>query len=275
MEPEFDIHEYVKPKIKATQRQGNTKRNDKTESVTEYVRNNGREPETSDIELEPNSNRRKKKNSNTNSSNASTPRSLLPSPSRSASPLSLSQVYHPRQSPNGDNCRLHALNAFFGFQKLSLGAFNKYSDEFDKLHKLHIGATKTYFILPKCDGDKEDNIFSFIIDKLTKGKFATKYFPMRSEEVCDFLDIVGDSLEGFIEFTESHVWYTRKSGNYWFIIDCIEKRVKQARNNPLDTGLGHVLIWNVTSDKSSAMNLVSECNVNVKSSKSVSIKKVS
>jgi hypothetical protein len=156
---------------------------------------------------------------------------------------------------------MHALNAFFGFPKLSINAFNKYSDEFDKQHKMRVGTTKNYFVVP--EGDDNNNIFSFIIEKLCKGKFLTKYFAMGCADVCDYLEEVIEVLDGFIEFTEGHVWYTKKSGNSWFIIDCIEKKVKQARNNPLDTGLGHVLVWRVetvplTNDNSKQCNLHSE-----------------
>lgn len=166
-----------------------------------------------------------------------------------------SRIFHSRQTPSEDSCRMHALNAFFGYAKLSKISFSRYCDQFDKLNKLHIGTTKEYFTVM----ENGDTIFSFIIQEIFKSKNSfdnqplhkTLYLPKNTKYIYEELENTDNNfiLDGYFEFTDLHVWYTKRLQNdnqnssKWFLIDSIEKKVKIYSSCPIDIGLGHIIVW--------------------------------
>ena len=133
------------------------------------------------------------------------------------------EIYWERQ--RGNNCRIHSLNAFFGFNKISDNNFEENCNNYDKL----IPGLKSI----NMDGFAEcRSIVSFIVDKYTN-KFV-QLIPINLRNVHKknrdfwqydrFIEFLGDSNVGikqFFEFNRDHIWFNRCIGNKWYKIDSL------------------------------------------------------
>jgi len=128
----------------------------------------------------------------------------------------MASIYCERQ--RGDLCRLHSINAYFGYKKLCKIEFLKYCKEYDNL----ISGLKT----TEMDGFSEGRcIISYILDKLDN-----KYLfliPIKSYNgIRNHIDIeryckIMNNINGLFEFNKGHVWLNKKIDGYWYKIDSI------------------------------------------------------
>jgi hypothetical protein len=127
-----------------------------------------------------------------------------------------SNIYWERQS--GDLCRLHSINAYFGFKKLDQIAFFNYCREYDEIIK----GLKTEGM----DGFSEGRcIISHILDTLdSKYVFLIpikSYNSVRNEIDIDRYNKLIPKLWCYFEFNKGHVWINKKLNGIWYKIDSI------------------------------------------------------
>jgi hypothetical protein len=125
-------------------------------------------------------------------------------------------IYWERQL--GDLCRLHSINAYFGFKKLDETEFFKYCSEYDSIIK----GLKTQGM----DGFAEGRcIISHILDKLdNKYLFLiplNSYNGIRNDIDIERYNKLIKLVNGFFEFNKGHVWFNKKINGNWYKIDSI------------------------------------------------------
>lgn len=144
-------------------------------------------------------------------------------------------IYYERQ--RNDLCRLHSINAYYGYSKLSEQEFYIFCEEYDTLIK----GLKSR----NMDGFAEGrSIISYILDKI-----SNKYvflIPINSySRSREHIDTVRYSkllqqLSSFFEFNKNHVWFNKKINNKWYKIDSISG---VNRNDPSLSNNGYLLIF--------------------------------
>tara|TARA_B110000967_G_C18797331_1_gene516498 strand:- start:68 stop:808 length:741 start_codon:yes stop_codon:yes gene_type:complete len=146
-----------------------------------------------------------------------------------------SNIYWERQS--GDLCRLHSINAYFGFKKLDQNSFFNYCSEYDELIK----GLKTQGM----DGFSEGRcIISYILDKLdSKYIFLipiNSYNGIRNHIDIDRYNKLIPKLLCYFEFNKGHVWINKKINGLWYKIDSISgvNRI----DNPIIKNNGYLLV---------------------------------
>ena len=146
-----------------------------------------------------------------------------------------SNIYWERQS--GDLCRLHSINAYFGFKKLDQNSFFNYCSEYDELIK----GLKTQGM----DGFSEGRcIISYILDKLdSKYIFLIpikSYNNIRNHIDIDRYNKLIPKLLCYFEFNKGHVWINKKINGLWYKIDSISgvNRI----DNPIIKNNGYLLV---------------------------------
>jgi len=125
-------------------------------------------------------------------------------------------IYVERQ--NGDLCRLHSINAYFGYKKIDDKEFLKYCSEYDEVIK----GLKTVSM----DGFSEGRcIISYILDKLDKQYVylipINSYNGARSHIDIERYNKLIKLVNGFFEFNKGHVWFNKKMNGNWYKIDSI------------------------------------------------------
>jgi len=125
-------------------------------------------------------------------------------------------IYVERQT--GDLCRLHSINAYFGYKKIDEEEFFKYCSEYDEVIK----GLKTVSM----DGFSEGRcIISYILDKLDKQYVylipINSYNGVRSHIDIERYNKLIKLVNGFFEFNKGHVWFNKKMNGNWYKIDSI------------------------------------------------------
>ena len=148
-----------------------------------------------------------------------------------------SNIYWERQS--GDLCRLHSINAYFGFKKLDQNSFFNYCSEYDGIIK----GLKTQGM----DGFSEGRcIISYILDKLdSKYIFLipiNSYNGIRNHIDIDRYNKLIPKLLCYFEFNKGHVWINKKINGIWYKIDSISgvNRI----DSPIIKNNGYLLVIN-------------------------------
>lgn len=119
-------------------------------------------------------------------------------------------------------CRMHAINAFYGYKKYNIDEFNLLCNEYDtEKNKLYNGIISCkLFDLIYSD---QQNIISYIIHKT----HYTKYYPinyiyLNKISKDDFYCIHNDAdLTSFFIYNDAHIWLIKKHSNKWYNVDSI------------------------------------------------------
>lgn len=125
-------------------------------------------------------------------------------------------MYYERQ--RGGLCRLHSLNAYFGYKKLSDQDFTIYKKEYDEYYsqKYNIQTSCTDYDLVNSD---QTTIISFVLKKY--GAY-TKFFALNTLHGKPSTTIT-NILKGdfFFIYNPGHIWGIRKESgtNKWFTLD--------------------------------------------------------
>ena len=128
----------------------------------------------------------------------------------------MNSIYFERQS--GDLCRMHSLNAYFGYKRIDKNQFIKLCNEYDTI----ISGLKS----DSMDGFSEGRcIISYVLDK-----YDSKYtllIPINSYNgIRNHIDIprynkLIKNINCFFEFNKGHIWFNRIINNKWYKIDSI------------------------------------------------------
>lgn len=148
-----------------------------------------------------------------------------------------SNIYWERQ--RGDLCRLHSINAYFGFKKIDETEFFKWCDGYDNIIK----GLKTQGM----DGFSEGRcIISYILESLdSKYCFLipiNSYNGIRNDIDIDRYNKLIRVIDGFFEFNKGHVWFNKKIDGQWYKIDSISG--VNNINTPIIRNNGVILIIN-------------------------------
>lgn len=126
-------------------------------------------------------------------------------------------MYYERQ--RGSMCRLHSLNAYFGFKKLDDSDFLDLCEEYDTIIKGLESKRMDGFAEGRC-------IINYIIDKIDNKYTLT--IPIKSyKNSREFINldyyknIIDKNINHFFEFNTNHVWLNKKKNNKWWKIDSI------------------------------------------------------
>jgi hypothetical protein len=121
-------------------------------------------------------------------------------------------IYYEVQS--GGLCRLHALNAYFGYQKISQQEFSSYIREYDMYLKLRFNVTTSCESFDLVNSD-QTNLVSYI---LSKHKIYLRYYALNSmyNKTLDN-DIL--SAKFVFVYNMSHIWGIRKVLDQYFKVD--------------------------------------------------------
>tara|TARA_B110000495_G_C22994630_1_gene586153 strand:- start:274 stop:1011 length:738 start_codon:yes stop_codon:yes gene_type:complete len=141
-------------------------------------------------------------------------------------------MYYEKQ--RGDMCRLHSLNAYFGYKKLIEEDFFNYCDEYDQI----IEGLES----KRMDGFSEGRcIINYIIDKLEN--VYTLTIPINLfENSREFIDtshykhLIDTKITSFFEFNKTHIWLNKKQDGKWWKIDSLSGVIHinpNIRNNGL------------------------------------------
>ena len=113
-------------------------------------------------------------------------------------------------------CRMHVINAFFGYDKISVRDFQKYIELYDDhIKKLfNVSTSSASFDLINSD---QTNLVSFI---LKRHKLHTRYYSLNT--------VYGKPLDSDIEkavfifvYNLTHIWGVRKKDNKYYKVDSI------------------------------------------------------
>ena len=140
-------------------------------------------------------------------------------------------IYWERQQ--GDNCRIHSLNAMFGKQNITIDLFKADCAEYDNLIT---GLTSI-----NMDGFAEcRSIISYIVDKYTK-RF-TLLIPINLNGVSAnnraffnykrYIPHLGSGVTEYFEFNKGHIWFNKNINGTWYKIDSLSGVT--ASNKPSD-----------------------------------------
>lgn len=135
-------------------------------------------------------------------------------------------IYWERQQ--GNNCRIHSLNAMFGHKFLDESKFKLECSEYDKIVE---GLNSI-----DMDGFAEcRSIISYIVDKYTH-RF-TLLIPIninsihrKNRELWKYnrlIQLLGNSIIEYFEFNKGHIWFNKFIDGYWYKIDSLSGVTKQ------------------------------------------------
>lgn len=143
------------------------------------------------------------------------------------------------ESQQGDMCRLHSINNYFGRRLLNNTQFFNYCDEYDKIIEgLHSR---------NMDGFAEGrSIISYVVDKLDN-KF-TLLIPIDSYQASrKHLDLerylkIAHLIKSYFEFNKGHVWINKNINNKWYKIDSISGVHEINKINRFQKNHGYLLV---------------------------------
>lgn len=119
------------------------------------------------------------------------------------------------ETQSGILCRKHAINAYFGFEKITEAQFYKFQNDYDALYrnKFNVYLSCKDFDIVSSD---QNNLVSYI---LKQNKIYTRYFALN--ELINGFDF--NILDGdfFFIYNESHIYGARKQNELWYTINSI------------------------------------------------------
>ena len=142
-------------------------------------------------------------------------------------------IYYQRQK--NDLCRLHSLNAYYGYEKISEEQFQIYCNEYDLIIKGLNTKNNDGF----CEGR---NIISYILDKYNNTFCIlipiNLYKKSRENIAIDHYNklIKNKNITQYFEFNKGHVWFNKYIKNSWYKIDSITGVSQFDFNNIKDNG---------------------------------------
>ena len=127
------------------------------------------------------------------------------------------------EKQQGNNCRIHSLNAMFGRKVITEDLFGTECDNYDKVIP--------GLVSRNMDGFAEcRNIVSYIVDKYTN-QFSL-LIPLNYRNVSKsnriefnnyerYIPFLGTNIQGYFEFNKDHIWYNRFYKGEWYKIDSL------------------------------------------------------
>jgi hypothetical protein len=125
-----------------------------------------------------------------------------------------SGIFFERQQ--GGLCRMHALNAYFGYAKITPLGFNKYIAVYDDYLKTRFNITTSCAQFDLVNSD-QTNIVSYV---LKRHNIHARYYALNQlyDKPLD-MDILKAPM--FFVYTEGHIWGVRLKGGRHYKVDSI------------------------------------------------------
>lgn len=122
-------------------------------------------------------------------------------------------IYYQPQS--GGLCRMHALNAFFGEDRVSRSEFDAFQKRYDALNKRRFNITtscKTFDIV----SSNQNNIVSYILKHY--GVY-TRYYALNQIRPAMIPEILKIPTDFIFVYNESHIYGARKKNGVWYTVN--------------------------------------------------------
>ena len=131
--------------------------------------------------------------------------------------LKINNIYYERQ--DGGLCCKHAINAFFGYCKVSTPQFELYQKEYDAKYNIKFNIKTSCKLFDIVSSDQK-NIVSYI---LQINKIYTRYYALNQLFKKNINDFIIKILTGefFFIYNESHIYGVKYFNNNWYTIDSI------------------------------------------------------
>jgi hypothetical protein len=151
------------------------------------------------------------------------------------------------ETQRGGLCRLHSLNAYFEYNKISDITFTEYKKEYDEYYRIKYG------INTSCDNydiinSDQTTIVSFILKKYG---IYTKLFAINSlynKEASNILNILSGNF--FFIYNNNHIFGIRCKNGIWYTIDslCGVKVLSNISNISTMKNVGFIVPVNMRSE---------------------------
>jgi hypothetical protein len=163
-------------------------------------------------------------------------------------------IYYQRQS--GGLCRLHALNAFFGEDRITQRQFTDFQKQYDKINKtlFNVNTPCASFDIVSSN---QKNIVSHILKQY--GVY-TRYYAinqLQKKYNADILLILNG--EFVFVYDESHIYGARKKSNIWYTVNSIGGVRKTNINSLLKTkNLGFIIPVDIEAEFRTNISLIND-----------------
>ena len=143
----------------------------------------------------------------------------------------MKSIYYEHQ--DGILCRKHAINAYFGYEKIKVSDFYTFQDKYDGMYKKKFNIDTSCKDFDVVSSDQK-NLVSYILKEF--GVY-TKYYAINELYQQDINEII-NILDGnfFFIYNESHIYGASQNNNKWYTVDSIG-------------GINNININNLTSQK--------------------------
>ena len=128
----------------------------------------------------------------------------------------MKSIYY--ESQDGILCRKHAINAYFGYEKITVPEFYVFQDNYDSIYKKKFNIDTSCKDFDVVSSDQK-NLVSYILKEF--GVY-TKYYTINELYKQDINEII-NILDGnfFFIYNESHIYGASQNNNNWYTVDSI------------------------------------------------------
>lgn len=129
--------------------------------------------------------------------------------------MSSGQIYYQRQQ--GGLCRMHAINAFFGYEKLSSRQFYKFIKEYDSVLKLRFNVSISCEKFDLVNSDQH-TLVSYI---LKRHKIYARYYALNAVygKPIDQETITQCKYNFIFVYNQFHIWGMKQHQGQWYKVD--------------------------------------------------------
>ena len=127
----------------------------------------------------------------------------------------------------GDLCRKHAVNAYFGKPLLSTNDFYKYCNIYDNKFNEPENTSKKWLY-----GDSGWNLISFIIYSIRK-----EYYKLYRFNTFPTYNL--NNIYNCFAFNTSHIYFIKKINNQWYKLDSLNKNPQKVSKPSINKKLGY------------------------------------
>ena len=129
--------------------------------------------------------------------------------------MSTTEIYW--ESQRGNMCRLHSLNAYFNFKKITEPDFIQYCNDYNQYIKDYYGEiilSQNYDIFPTY------SLISYIIKRLVNKYCYFVPFNKLKNEKKSFSELLHNSKSFFV-FNQKHIYLVKLHKNKWYKVDSL------------------------------------------------------
>jgi hypothetical protein len=132
----------------------------------------------------------------------------------------MKSIYY--ESQDGILCRKHAINAYFGYEKITVSEFYGFQNNYDSIYKKKFNIDTSCKDFDVVSSDQK-NLVSYILKEF--GVY-TKYYAINelyqqknTKDINEIINILDGNF--FFIYNESHIYGASQNNNIWYTVDSI------------------------------------------------------